>query len=118
MSYQYISTLNDEEQALIPFKINPLNYIKPLFEYTSYTTSVGYYLLDGVQDLFSEEDTIFINAVRCSLVKMLLRTSRKLKNLTIRFDGVIRDKTIKELCRNTTIVSLSIDNMNNEPFGS
>lgn len=47
----YLSALNAEEQALlIPHKINLPNYQKPLFEYPSFTTYVGFYLVDRKTD--------------------------------------------------------------------
>ncbi|KAF0374543.1 f-box domain-containing protein [Gigaspora margarita] len=105
----FLSTLNDEEQAMIPFETILPNYVKPLFEYTSFTISVGDRLYDGIDYYFSEENTFFKNAVKCSLISMFLRTSKILKNLSIKFNGIIQDKIIKDLCRNTTIVSLNID---------
>ncbi|KAF0374541.1 protein NLRC3-like [Gigaspora margarita] len=103
---------------MIPFETIRPNYVKPLFEYTSFTISVGDCLYNGIDYYFSEEDTFIINAVKCSLIAMFLRSSKKLKNLSINFDGIIQEKTIKDLCRNTTIVSLSINNTYKEHFGS
>src|SRR5260364_52237 len=45
----FLLTLNAEEQGLlIPFKITLPSFPKPLFEYTSYITSVNNYLYDGI----------------------------------------------------------------------
>ncbi|CAG8747322.1 445_t:CDS:1, partial [Ambispora leptoticha] len=48
--------LNAEEQALlIPFKIIIPNHPKPLFEYQSYNTSIGYYLTNGIKRWIKNE---------------------------------------------------------------
>ncbi|KAF0562126.1 RNI-like protein [Gigaspora margarita] len=47
----YLLALNVKEQALlIPLSINLPNYQKPLFEYPSFTTYVGFYLVDRKTD--------------------------------------------------------------------
>ncbi|KAF0532412.1 f-box domain-containing protein [Gigaspora margarita] len=100
----YLLELNSEEQAsIVPFKIILPVDPKPLFEYTSFTTSVGFCLDDGVKnwlidegyrtDRFHDSDDDYdepVNAIICSLIVMLLRTSNNLKHL--RFNGSICNK--------------------------
>src|SRR5689334_23432741 len=51
----YLLALNSEEQALlIPFKITYPNCPRPLFEYVSYTTSVGSYLDNEVKNWLND----------------------------------------------------------------
>ncbi|KAF0556982.1 f-box domain-containing protein [Gigaspora margarita] len=113
----YLLSLNVEEQTLlIPFNIILPNYSKPLFEYASYTKSVGFCLHDGVKNWLNDEGYIDnykrnrnepVNAVKCSLIAMFLRTSKKLKILEI--NGTICNKMISNyLYRNTTISYLNI----------
>lgn len=125
----YFSALNVKEQAqLIPFNIVFPNYPQPLFEYASYTTSVGRYLTNGIKIGLKYETTICqvlsihffnraknddesINAIKCSLTAMFLRISKSLKNLTI--TGTIDNKMMFEyLYRNTTITMLGFNNFN------
>ncbi|KAF0522645.1 hypothetical protein F8M41_015480 [Gigaspora margarita] len=132
----YLLALNVEEQALlVPFKINLSNDQKPLFEYSSFATYVGFYLedrdTDGVKNwLYKEgyeDDSMnddynyyddcsyydydyqefneHVNAIKCSLITMFLRTSKKLKCLNI--NELICNKILFEkLQKNTTITSL------------
>ncbi|KAF0470602.1 f-box domain-containing protein [Gigaspora margarita] len=110
--------LNSEEQAqLIPFKIILPTCPKPLFEYTNYTTSCGYSLNDGIinwlnenylyKGVYDEDDYNYdelVSAVKCSLISMFLRTSRGLKCLCVK--GIIYNREIKNLYKNTTITTL------------
>ncbi|KAF0552377.1 f-box domain-containing protein [Gigaspora margarita] len=106
--------LNVEEQtSLIPFKILLPNYQKPLFEYTSYVTSVNGFLSDGVinwlnyngykEALFKWETNRdnLVKAVNRSLITMFLRTSKRLENLEVGF--IVDNKFIKNLCKNDAI---------------
>ncbi|KAF0550186.1 hypothetical protein F8M41_024932 [Gigaspora margarita] len=82
-------TLNAEEQTLlIPFKISLPSYSKPLFEYTRYITTVTSDLYDGIRNLLPCNEVYnwyqryeIENAVKYSLIAMLLRTSENLKYL-------------------------------------
>ncbi|KAF0529555.1 RNI-like protein [Gigaspora margarita] len=123
----YLSALNAEEQALlIPHKINLPNYQKPLFEYSSFTTYLSFYLshkhVDGVSHWFYKEgynhyDLVSfddnqgfaetINAIKSSLLTMFLRTSKNLKYLNI--SEPIFDKALLEkIQKNITITSLKL----------
>ncbi|KAF0333012.1 small GTP-binding protein, partial [Gigaspora margarita] len=127
----YLFALNVEEQALlIPFNIIlPKNYPKPLFEYSTYTTSIGFYLTEGIENWLIDEgygtdnshysiiidyervddDDEPVNAVKCSLIKMLLRTSKKIKYFSL---TKTNNKLIFEnLYTNTTITELSIEDI-------
>ncbi|KAF0461853.1 hypothetical protein F8M41_000348 [Gigaspora margarita] len=112
-------SLNAEEQVLlIPFKIFLSNYSKPLFEYTSYTTSVCRYLNGGIISWLNENDytevkhrwecntDTLVNAVKYSLISMFLRTNERFSYLEV--FGFIdnNNKLIKNLCGNNTINSL------------
>ncbi|RIB06056.1 hypothetical protein C2G38_2218028 [Gigaspora rosea] len=105
-------TLNDEEKApLIRFNITLPNHPKPLFEYTSYITSVSYSLYDGAKNWLDHEgykiDRSLDDAIKCSLITMLLRTSKNLKSLSL--NEIINDYLIFEsLFENTTITSMYI----------
>ncbi|RIB29848.1 hypothetical protein C2G38_908963 [Gigaspora rosea] len=117
-------TLNAEEQALlIPFKIPLPNYPKPLFEYTSYTTSIDSSLNCGVvnwlnkngheeiQDRWDSNFNYIVNAVKYSLITMFLRTNKRLEYLEIVGFIDSNNKLIfKNLCRNNTIISLYLYN--------
>ncbi|KAF0506044.1 f-box domain-containing protein [Gigaspora margarita] len=127
----YLFALNVEEQALlIPFNIIlPKNYPKPLFEYSTYTTSIGFYLTEGIENWLIDEgygtdkshysiiidyervddDDEPVSAVKCSLIKMLLRTSKKIKYFSL---TKTNNKLIFEnLYANTTITELSIEDI-------
>ncbi|KAF0476378.1 hypothetical protein F8M41_024396 [Gigaspora margarita] len=74
-------SLNAEEQTLlIPFNIALPNCPKPLFEYTSYTTSISDHLNIGIVDWFNYYDDSPVeyignglhNALKCSLISMFL----------------------------------------------
>ncbi|RIB21993.1 hypothetical protein C2G38_2175124 [Gigaspora rosea] len=75
-------TLNVEEQSfLIPFNISLPSHSEPLFEYTSYITSVNELLFDGIKNwlhynIYSRE---LENPVKHALITMLLRTGKNLK---------------------------------------
>ncbi|KAF0522456.1 hypothetical protein F8M41_015559 [Gigaspora margarita] len=105
-------TLNAEEQAqLDPFKITFPSHPKPLFEYTSYITSVDHYLYNGVRNwIHYKRYEINIGreieeAVKCSLIAMFLRTSKSLKDLNL--DEIICNPIILEnLYKNTTVSSV------------
>ncbi|KAF0474659.1 hypothetical protein F8M41_024705 [Gigaspora margarita] len=128
----YLLALNPEEQTLlIPFKIILPNHSKLLFEYTSYTKSVGFDLTSGVikwlngegykinsDDIDERNVDKLISAVRCSLITMFIRTSKKLKYLTIH--GNINKIIFKNLYTNTTLLDLSLnfDHFNSEEIKS
>ncbi|KAF0471044.1 hypothetical protein F8M41_025282 [Gigaspora margarita] len=79
-------TLNAEEQAfLIPFKISLPSYSKPLFEYTSYITSVSEFLFEGIKNWlrYNKYSRGLGNVVKHSLITMFLRTGKNLKYLYI-----------------------------------
>ncbi|KAF0408126.1 f-box domain-containing protein [Gigaspora margarita] len=110
----YLLALNVEERArLTPFKIIFPNYPRPLFDYSTFTTHVGD-LYDGIKywlderrekDNYCTQDDESANAVYDSLVTMFLRTSKKLKYLTLNraFNKII----FEDLCINTTITCLN-----------
>ncbi|CAG8731455.1 800_t:CDS:2, partial [Ambispora leptoticha] len=83
--------LNAEEQALlIPFKIVLPNYPRPLFEYESYTTSIRFYLNNGIQNWLENEGynveeykDELANTIGCTLIVMFLRASKSLKCLEL-----------------------------------
>ncbi|KAF0454570.1 f-box domain-containing protein [Gigaspora margarita] len=126
---------SEEQTLLIPFKITLPNDPKPLFNYTSYITFVSNYLNSGIDDwLYNERCETdndwrsnqnrsyqpsygsnrhlmiyyyegLVNAIKCSLIKMFLRTSKNLDNLII--NGIIHDKMILEdIYRKTTITTI------------
>ncbi|KAF0478015.1 hypothetical protein F8M41_024118 [Gigaspora margarita] len=113
----FLLTLNAKEQALlIPFKITLPNQRKPLFEYTSYITSVNNDLYHGVSNLIQdrkyETGDELRNAINCSLISMFLRTSKNLEYLSL--NEVICNQLIYEnLYENTTITSIDLDTLNN-----
>ncbi|KAF0508687.1 f-box domain-containing protein [Gigaspora margarita] len=105
-------SLNSEEQSsLIPFNIILPKNSKPLFEYTSHITSINNNLSDGINDWLKNESHRFLNepmnAIKCSLISMFLRTSRKLKYLS--FSGIIYNHIIlaENISENTTLISLN-----------
>ncbi|KAF0488613.1 hypothetical protein F8M41_022240 [Gigaspora margarita] len=106
----FLLTLNTEEQtSLIPFKIAFQNYQKPLFEYTSYITSVSDCLYNGIKNWLRHErheiDCRLENAIKCSLISMFLRTSKNLKCLSL--NGFNYNNIVFEtLYKNTTIISI------------
>ncbi|RIB07718.1 hypothetical protein C2G38_2213586 [Gigaspora rosea] len=107
-------TLNIEEQtSLILFNITFPNQKKPLFEYTSYITSITYDLHYGVRNYLRSinpniiEKEIRKHAIKRSLITMLLRTSKNLKYLYL--DEIIRNRLIYEnLYEKTTITSVNL----------
>ncbi|KAF0467196.1 f-box domain-containing protein [Gigaspora margarita] len=104
-------SLNAEEQALfIPFKIMLPNEPKPLFEYTSYITSINYYLNDGIKNWLKYEGCkVPEDAVKYSLIAMFLRTSKKLKYLTTFNYDDIAELLIDVLYKNTAIITLNLN---------
>ncbi|KAF0536463.1 f-box domain-containing protein [Gigaspora margarita] len=105
----FLLTLNTEEQALlIPFKISLPSHPKPLFEYTSYITSVSNDLYDGIKKwLPYKTENELENAIKCSLIAMFLRTSKNLRHLSL--NGPICNQTIFEnLYKKTTITSMDL----------
>ncbi|RIB14773.1 hypothetical protein C2G38_2094908, partial [Gigaspora rosea] len=113
----FLLTLNAKEQALlIPFEITLPSQRKPLFEYTSYITSVNNYLYDGVINLILDKKyqtgDELKNAINCSLISMFLRTSKNLEYLSL--NEVICSQVIFEnLYENTTITSIDLNALNN-----
>ncbi|KAF0485827.1 hypothetical protein F8M41_022754 [Gigaspora margarita] len=102
-------TLNAEEQAsLIPFNINFPSHPKPLFEYTSYITSVDGNLSEGIKNWFPYNiySCELGNAVKSSLIAMFLRTCKNLKHFYL--DEIICNPIILEYFYNNTTVT-SID---------
>ncbi|KAF0530346.1 f-box domain-containing protein [Gigaspora margarita] len=100
----YLLSLNDEEQIpLIPLKIMPLNNQKPLFQYTSYTRYICCYgLIQGIVnflncDEYNKPCSLYekVQVIKCSLITMFLRTSRKLEYLSIQ--GLINNKIMNSL---------------------
>ncbi|KAF0501624.1 f-box domain-containing protein [Gigaspora margarita] len=111
----YLSALNAEEQALlVPFNINFPNCPRPLFEYASYTKSVGFFLPAGVKNWLDVEGSrdsqlnkrIPVEAIKYALIKMFLRTSKNLKCLTL--SGVINKAILESLYMKNTIIDLSL----------
>ncbi|RIB11975.1 hypothetical protein C2G38_2042214 [Gigaspora rosea] len=108
----FILMLNAEEQTLlIPFKITFLRHPKPLFEYTRYIISINSHFYIGIKNWLPynrhEIRSELENAVKCSLIKMLLRTSKCLKYLYL--DEIICNPLIFEnLYKNSTIISIDL----------
>ncbi|KAF0557232.1 f-box domain-containing protein [Gigaspora margarita] len=84
--------LNAEERAqLIQFNIIFTNDSKPLFEYVSYATTIKINSDYGIKNWLSNESNCLshcslvnvIQAIKCSLIVMILRTNEKLKSLSI-----------------------------------
>ncbi|KAF0467842.1 RNI-like protein [Gigaspora margarita] len=114
----YLLSLNAEEKApLIPLNISLPDGPKPLFEYSSYTISIQYNDLGkGIMNwLYGplnfteynkkyEESKNEIQTITYSLVKMLLRTSEKIKELF--FDNFKMDITNSEKEFDSKIVKL------------
>ncbi|RIB02804.1 hypothetical protein C2G38_2049782 [Gigaspora rosea] len=112
-------TLNAEEQAsLIPFDISLPSHQKPLFEHTSFITSVNDYLSKGIKNWLSNPNLFswlpydhwfsygeLEHAVKCSLITMLLRTGKNLKYFYL--DEIICNPPMLEyFYKNTTITSV------------
>ncbi|KAF0512846.1 f-box domain-containing protein [Gigaspora margarita] len=113
----YLSELNAKEQAsLIPFNIFLPNYPKPLFDYASYTTTVGFHLTDGILSWLNNEglgeiiydiiETEVEFAIKCSLISMFLRKNEKLKHLEIK--GNINMMILEGLRINNTVTYLDL----------
>ncbi|RIB13034.1 hypothetical protein C2G38_1767612 [Gigaspora rosea] len=109
----FLLTLNVEEQAqLIPFKISLPSHPKPLFEYTSYITSVTNDFYRWIGELLHsyegyELDFELVNAVKSSLLSMFLRTGENLKNLYL--DEITCNQLMLEiLYKNTTVTSMDL----------
>ncbi|KAF0553042.1 protein NLRC3-like [Gigaspora margarita] len=109
--------LNAKEQALlVPFKITLPSHPKPLFEYTSYILSVTNALYDGIRIWLLSNQRYKVgheleNAFKCSLIAMLLRTSKNLKYLYL--DEIFCNQLIYEaLYENTTITSIDLYKLN------
>ncbi|KAF0541891.1 f-box domain-containing protein [Gigaspora margarita] len=130
----YLLELNAKEQSLlIPYKIILPNCPKPLFEYSSYTTYVGEYFPDGVENwlddegfgtdvprrfcdrepyfdcfkYYGENEDLVIRAIECSLVAMFLRTSKNLKGLSL-YRNIINNIIFESLYTNATLINLSL----------
>ncbi|KAF0528463.1 f-box domain-containing protein [Gigaspora margarita] len=119
----FLLMLNAKEQALlIPFKINLPNYQKLLFDYTSYTVSIGYGLHNGIvnyllqiKQIENRMRDISVITVKCSLIAMFLRTSKKLKYL--KTGNIIYNRIILEnLCQNTTVISMDYSSNDDSEF--
>ncbi|KAF0556219.1 nucleotide-binding oligomerization domain-containing protein 2-like [Gigaspora margarita] len=122
----YLSALNSKEQAsLIPFKIILPIYPRPLFDYASYTTYVGLNFCNGIINwLNSERHDIIIEsrryedkvetAIKCSLIAMFLRKSKRLKYLE--YEGIINKMIFENLRMNNTVIKLDLclDNLDFE----
>ncbi|KAF0524688.1 f-box domain-containing protein [Gigaspora margarita] len=107
----FLLTLNSEEQALlIPFKITLPSYPRPLFEYTSYITSIEEHLYDGIRKwIHYERDKTVLeleNVVKYSLIRMFLRTSKNLKSLILDNKTICNQIIFENLYENTTITSI------------
>ncbi|KAF0453651.1 hypothetical protein F8M41_001703 [Gigaspora margarita] len=129
-------TLNAEEQTLlIPFDIIGSGQARPLFNYTNFIRSIPkdhlYYgiknwlppLKDtGIrgtdQPRIQDErrpvtekpvtDELRQDAVTCSLIAMLLRTSANLKQFYINDEVICNQLIFKKLCEKTSITSLDV----------
>ncbi|KAF0508331.1 f-box domain-containing protein [Gigaspora margarita] len=122
-----LSELNTEEKALlIPFRIFLPNNPKPLFEYLAYTTDLIIDTTYGIQEWLCDSivlDPIFsfstqnaVDAVGDSLIRLFLRTSKKLKYLTflsgyllynpLGLEGI--QVLAKALDKDTTLTSLTL----------
>ncbi|KAF0542487.1 f-box domain-containing protein [Gigaspora margarita] len=113
----FILALNVQEQALlIPFKIILPSHPKPLFEYTNYITSINGDIYDGIRNWFhfgGYETKWLENSIKCSLIAMFLRTSKKLKFICL--DELICNQIISEnLSENTTITSINLKYISND----
>ncbi|KAF0525405.1 f-box domain-containing protein [Gigaspora margarita] len=105
--------LNTEEQALlIPFNIMLPNNSKPLFEYTTYVTDINIDSVDGIINWLYHEKQEFhyswstvTKIIKHSLTLMLLRTSVKLKYLSVRGKAV--NLLEKILIKSTSLSSLT-----------
>ncbi|KAF0549635.1 f-box domain-containing protein [Gigaspora margarita] len=115
----FLLGLNAKEQALlIPFQIILPNCPRPLFEYSSYTKSVGIHFPRAILKWFCDEGSIFcekvdrkpLHAIKYSLVSMFLRTCENLKCLKLRYVG-INNTIIEGLNMNNTITHLSFDDI-------
>ncbi|KAF0558431.1 hypothetical protein F8M41_009321 [Gigaspora margarita] len=115
-------TLNAEEQAqLIPFKINLPNDSRPLFKYTDYTTVFNIEWDDGIKNwlkhdfnnLENSEIIYVVQAIRHSLILMILRTSKNLKCLSIDGKQVNLSK-ILDKCATLTSLKLSFNDLDFE----
>src|SRR5205814_467732 len=104
---------NANEQALlVPFKINlPENNPMPLFEYTSFITSIdGQYLSSGVLNFLQEySESYHIKAIKRSLISMFLRKSNRLNTLSLsnnNLDNLGGNALACALCKNNTLTTL------------
>ncbi|KAF0496471.1 f-box domain-containing protein [Gigaspora margarita] len=111
----FLLTLNAEEQALlIPFKITLPNQSKPLFEYTSYITSVNNCLDVGIRNFLGYKTGCALeNIVKCSLIVMFLRTSKKLRHLSLN-EVICNQLIFVSLCENATITSMRLHNISDD----
>ncbi|KAF0557235.1 ATP-binding cassette, subfamily B MDR/TAP, member 1 [Gigaspora margarita] len=114
----YLLELNAKEQALlIPFKIILPNCPRPLFEYASYTKSVGGYLTAGIKNWLNGRRNFKykknyiepMKAIKCSLIAMFLRASKNLMHL--RLENIIYKTILENLSLNNTIISLSLNHV-------
>ncbi|KAF0412365.1 RNI-like protein [Gigaspora margarita] len=86
-----------------------------LFEYTSNITSVAsYHLFNGIEYWLNcfgyEAHDSHLEAITCSLIAMFIRTSKKLKYLSL--TGNFFNKIVfKNISRNTTIISIYFHNI-------
>ncbi|KAF0545014.1 protein NLRC3-like [Gigaspora margarita] len=108
----------EEKALLVPYKINFQRHTNPLFEYTNYIKSVGYELYSGVKKFlgnkkYQKNINEVENAIKCSLIAMILRTGKNLKYLYL--DEIICNKIIIEkLYENTTITSIKLYDFNDK----
>ncbi|KAF0553171.1 hypothetical protein F8M41_020554 [Gigaspora margarita] len=111
-----------EQASLIPFNIFIPNYSKPLFDYASYTTSSGNFLMAGIINWLDNEGLeIFVDypcneteiefAIKYTLIKMFLRKNEKFNHLEI--GGNVNMMLFEILRINNTIINLvlSLDNL-------
>ncbi|RIB19279.1 hypothetical protein C2G38_2182316 [Gigaspora rosea] len=114
----FLLTLNVEEQTLlIPFNISLPSRPKPLFDYTSYITSIDSWLYyEEVSNWLNHErhhrGFELENAVRCSLIAMILRTSKYLKHIYIN-ELICNQLIFENLYEQTNVTSVNFDFKNN-----
>lgn len=101
-----------KKQLLVPFKITLPNDLKPLFKYAVYITYITDNLNIGVANWLgtvNNSTTGSQDAIRCSSIAILLRTSKDLKYLKVN-GAIIQEQTMQDLCNNKTIITLELCN--------
>ncbi|KAF0485910.1 RNI-like protein [Gigaspora margarita] len=130
----YLSLLNAEEQAsLIPFEIILPNRPKPLINYANFIVSYKDFNYDNpiknwianegrgtpestnYDDDYEDYDdnNYIVQIIKCSLIAMLIRTSKRLKFVTFHGHdyGIFAKNLIEAIYRNTTINDICLDDV-------